>query len=92
MAQAMKTAQRLPHRRRRQQQRSVIIWHRGEQTANALEANLTNLHSKLDALLSELGVPALEDEEEASASPEHDGNHQSGGGAGTNGDKKKPVT
>lgn len=31
---------------------------RGEQTASALEANLSNLESKLDAILASLGVSA----------------------------------
>ena len=45
---------------------------RGEQTAAALEANLTSLESKLDELLASLDIPDLE----KTSTPAHDG-HQS---------------
>lgn len=42
----------------------VTTFHRGEQTATALEANLTSLESRLDELLASLGIPpeALDEE------------------------------
>ncbi|KAK1752452.1 hypothetical protein QBC47DRAFT_404782 [Echria macrotheca] len=54
----------------------------GEQTASALEASLTNLESKLDAILESLGVPAGEHNDV-------DGMRQDGQGKEADGGEKK---
>ncbi|PTB46838.1 uncharacterized protein TrAFT101_003722 [Trichoderma asperellum] len=47
---------------------------RGEQTATAMEANLTNLESKLDALLA--AFEQLEEEEKGGKNPENEAPNQ----------------
>jgi hypothetical protein len=64
---------------------------RGEQTASTLEANLTSLESKLDAILASLGVSAadldaLDREDEQQQQKDSSGD---GKGAGEGGEGKK---
>lgn len=48
--------------------------YRGEQTATALEANLTSLESKLDEILAAFGVTMEEEEGDAGAGQEANNN------------------
>ncbi|KAI0394056.1 hypothetical protein F5Y17DRAFT_279343 [Xylariaceae sp. FL0594] len=62
---------------------------RGEQQAAALEANLTRLESRLDAILAALETPSEEEGKEEKAAVPELGRSESGSGQLTRGEKDR---